>query len=204
MTNCKRENIHLISGVCYFISSKLKEVNNFSLDFLKTGIFKDKFEKIALVKVEVKILKKINFRVKKPTILNFIEIYLEIAKKHLNKEKLDILSKINFFISLMSLLVEELIFDIPPYEAALINFLCSLNLIKQQFNNIYSPFEIRNIKKSITLFFNSLNIDKKHNDEISNLENISKSLLISILHEMTLTKRNFFEIYFQIVSKNEN
>lgn len=189
-----KENFQLIGAVCYFISSKLKEVNNFSLHFLESTVLKYKFEKRTIIETELQILKNIRFRCEKPTIQNFSEIFLKLAENGLNHQKFNIMCKMNYFISLMTLLVEELIFDSSPWQISVICFLCTLKFLKA--HRILKKSEIINVLEKINHFLIDLNLGKI----LADLENFAEALFSAILNEMDTKKRNFYYLYDECVS----
>jgi hypothetical protein len=118
--------INLYSAVCYYISVKFVEVEQFDINFLKHNILSDKFEIDELKAAEVTILKTLGFRIYYSTVETFTQLFL---KKVENPEKCLLLEKAVTFINCIAIFYEELFFERKSSELAIITLKASIMLL---------------------------------------------------------------------------
>jgi hypothetical protein len=205
---CEMEEIQLIGAVCYFIAHKLLEVNSVDIHFIQKYLLKEKFSLEAIFKTEVAILKRINFNLQNSTLSDFSEFLFEQTKKTIinnctlnEKNKIceltkffEILQKIIYFVNLMSLLVEDLIFDYEPLKIFLINFKTSLlifgNFCKEDENIIEL---LQNLNACLSTI---IPLDLREE-----LDKISQTLYVAILEQLIQNKKHIFTIYCEVQKK---
>jgi hypothetical protein len=142
---------------------------------------------------------------------NFTEILIELIKQEIIIENefvkeffLQRLTKMNFFVNVMSLLVEELIFDMEPFKIALISlrtsilFLKSYELITTQ---IYDSIcEI--INQIFLLYGRKYYIDLEIAEDIFP---ISDCLVEAIIQQQNTTrKKSFYSLFYECLSSIDN
>jgi hypothetical protein len=195
--------IQLIAAVCYYISSKLEEVNSINLNFLQNEILKGKFNSRTILDTEIRVLKKLNFKLQNTTIQKCAEVLIEIIKHILKDENRNICNrciidldknfiKMNLFVNLMSLLVSELMFNTEPYKVALIN-LFTTQLFLEEYR-LLNENQSNSIDNEIEYFM--IDILKKPIHEckelFGELKMMSHSLFGAIQSQINTTKRKIF------------
>jgi hypothetical protein len=202
----EKEKVQLIAAVCYFIATKVEEVESFNLQFLKTGLLKDKFKLEDITQTEVKILQKVKFQMHNISINDFSEIFIEMLRYYLLLSNsliainIELFAKLFHFVNIMSLLVEELIFDMEGFKIALINFRTTLLFFKM--NGIISMEDLIKLDKIIDHFFSMF--AKKYYPDLSLEEDIypiSDCLLEAIINQQeSPRKKAFFSILEEFIS----
>jgi hypothetical protein len=194
----EKERLQLISAVCYFIASKTEEVMSFDILFLQNTILKNKFSQEEIRETEIEILKKISFRLHRVNIHNFTELLIENSKRFVkNDEMLKLFAKMNNFVNILSLLVEELIFDMEPFKIAVINFKTTIQLL--EYNQCITSDEVEMLEKTVINLYSKY--AKKFYTDLSIEEDlfpIANSLMEAIIQqEESPNKKAFFSIYFE-------
>ena len=135
-----REKIQLYAAVFYYIACKLEEVQMFNGEFLRKEILKENFSANEINFTEMEILKKLNFKLQSKTIHKYSEYFIEAIEKILDKvsrgvEKMNtakLFRKLNYFVKIMSLCVNEIIFCLKPFYLAFINIKTTLLFLVDQ------------------------------------------------------------------------
>lgn len=187
-----QRQMQLYAAVCYYIAFKFEEVSLFNLAFLESGVLHRKYTTDEITKAEFEVLKTLKFKINYPTIEKYSNIFMEKIKNYLNKHRLfDTFQNVNYFVNLISLLVEELIVGIPPSKIALINFKTTLLFLYK--NRIVTG---RQIDKILALLETEYDVYDK--DEINTL---SESLFQATSYQEKSSKNTFFQIYTEAITK---
>jgi hypothetical protein len=189
-----KENIQLFAATCYFIATKLEEVSNFSIEFLKREILKDKFSREEILRTEIEIIKKLNMKLQTPTLQKFSDYFIEKLRinlhSKLNSKFINTFTNMNFFVNTMSQFVNELIFDMESSRLAIINVKSTLLFLEAE--RLISEEEVAEINSVITQLVSSAGFGEEQNE----IEVTAESLYEAIDYQKGNSKREiFFKIY---------
>ncbi len=123
-----KKDIELSSAVCLFICYKLEEVACFDLQFLQK-LLSFKFSKEEIIQTEFRILKLLLFRVNIKSIQCYSNEFVCIISNDLK----DVYNECSYFVNLITLLVDELVFKYDLERLSSITFITTIKLLVSRF-----------------------------------------------------------------------
>ena len=122
-----KRSLMLTSAVCLHIAFKFEEVSFFDLAFLKEKILHNKFTQKEIIETERCVLKTLKFKL----IINTVQMYSNEFIFNSSEEyfKSEVFKKVNKMVNLITLLIDDLIFERDLYELAQISFKTTILLL---------------------------------------------------------------------------
>jgi hypothetical protein len=132
-------DINLYSAVCYYISVKFEEVEQFEINFLKVNILANKFTTKQINEAELLILRTLGFKIYNSTIETFSELLFEKIRKF-DGENYQIIMKAVSYINCIVVFFDELLFNRKPSELAIITMKACFILL--EYNRKLSKLDV--------------------------------------------------------------